>query len=80
VGNGRRFYKAPVGRAYVNGTYFQGKESVRETSADEGIYYAYCPACRRQTEHELDECVGCQDAELRRRRRVRKPRQDEPRH
>lgn len=37
---------------------------------DEGYYLAWCQYCRRDTEHELDECLECQDYDMKRTKRV----------
>jgi len=31
---------------------------------DEGYYYEQCSACRRQTEHEVGECLRCANQKL----------------
>ena len=38
---------------------------------DEGYHYAYCHTCCRKTEHDLRNCIECDNRAFRRRHQIR---------
>jgi len=57
----RRVYVPERGRGWSNGRYWNEKRNSREDGTHGEVYRAHCDDCNRETLHQWDDCLTCEE-------------------